>query len=31
LDCPLYSNVFKVVSMEKKSAKGISYLNVSIR
>jgi diphthine-ammonia ligase len=31
LDCPLYSNVFKVVSMEQKSAKGISYLNVSIR
>lgn len=30
LDCPLYSKVFKVVSVEKKSAKGISYLNVSI-
>ena len=30
LDCPLYPKVFKVVSMEKKSAKGISYLNVSI-
>ena len=30
LDCPLYLKVFKVVSMEKKSAKGISYLNVSI-
>ena len=30
LDCPLYSKVFKVVSVDKKSAKGISYLNVSI-
>ena len=30
LDCPLYSKVFKVVSVEKKSAKDTSYLNVSI-
>ncbi|TRO52128.1 diphthine--ammonia ligase [Candidatus Bathyarchaeota archaeon] len=30
LDCPLYSKIFKVVSVEKKSAKGISYLSVSL-
>jgi diphthine-ammonia ligase len=30
LECPLYAKHFKVNSMEKKSAKGIAYLNVSI-
>jgi uncharacterized protein (TIGR00290 family) len=30
LDCPLYSKSFEVKSVEKKSAKGMAYLNVSI-
>ncbi|MBN1784245.1 MAG: diphthine--ammonia ligase [Candidatus Bathyarchaeota archaeon] len=30
LECPLYSKPFKVKSIERKAAKGMSYLNVSI-
>ncbi len=30
LDCPLYAKPFKVKSVEKKAAKGIAYLKVSI-
>jgi diphthine-ammonia ligase len=30
LDCPLYAKSFKVKSVEKKAAKGMAYLNVSI-
>jgi uncharacterized protein (TIGR00290 family) len=30
LECPLYSDAFKVASSEKKSAEGISYIKVSI-
>jgi len=30
LECPLYAKPFKVKSVEKKTAKGIAYLNVSI-
>jgi len=30
LDCPLYAKSFKVKSVERKSAKGMAYLNVSI-
>lgn len=30
LECPLYAKSFKVESMEKKAAKGMAYLNVSI-
>jgi diphthine-ammonia ligase len=30
LECPLYSKPFKVKSVEKKTAKGMAYLNVSI-
>jgi uncharacterized protein (TIGR00290 family) len=30
LECPLYGKAFKVKSMEKKSAKGMAYLSVSI-
>jgi len=30
LECPLYAKSFKVKSMEKKAAKGMAYLNVSI-
>jgi diphthine-ammonia ligase len=30
LDCPLYAKLFKVKSVEKKVAKGMAYLNVSI-
>jgi diphthine-ammonia ligase len=30
LECPLFSKLFKVESIEKKAAKGIAYLNVSI-
>jgi diphthine-ammonia ligase len=30
LECPLYTKSFKVKSVEKKSAKGMAYLNVSI-
>jgi len=30
LDCPLYAKSFKVKSVERKAAKGMAYLNVSI-
>jgi uncharacterized protein (TIGR00290 family) len=30
LDCPLYAKPFKVKSVEKKTAKGMAYLKVSI-
>lgn len=30
LECPLYAKPFKVKSVEKKSAKGMAYINVSI-
>jgi len=30
LECPLYAKPFKVKSVERKSAKGMAYLNVSI-
>ncbi len=30
LDCPLYAKLFKVKSVEKKAAKGMAYLKVSI-
>jgi diphthamide synthase (EF-2-diphthine--ammonia ligase) len=30
LDCPLYAKPFKVKSVEKKAAKGMAYLKVSI-
>jgi diphthine-ammonia ligase len=30
LECPLYAEPFKVKSVEKKTAKGMAYLNVSI-
>jgi len=30
LECPLYAKPFKVKSVEKKAAKGMAYLNVSI-
>ena len=30
LECPLYSKLFRVKSVETKAAKGIAYLNVSI-
>jgi diphthine-ammonia ligase len=30
LECPLFAKSFKVASVEKKSAKGMAYLNVSI-
>jgi diphthine-ammonia ligase len=30
LECPLYTKSFKVKSVERKSAKGMAYLNVSI-
>ena len=30
LECPLYAKSFKVKSVEKKAAKGMAYLNVSI-
>jgi uncharacterized protein (TIGR00290 family) len=30
LECPLYAKSFQVASVEKKSAKGMAYLNVSI-
>ena len=30
LECPLYSKPFKVKSVERKAAKGMAYLNVSI-
>lgn len=30
LECPLYSKPFKVKSVEKKTAKGMAYLNASI-
>ena len=30
LDCPLYAKSFKVKSVERKGAKGMAYLNVSI-
>jgi uncharacterized protein (TIGR00290 family) len=29
LECPLYSKAFKIASVEKKSAKGTSYINVT--
>jgi diphthine-ammonia ligase len=31
LECPLYAKSFKVKSVERKSAKGMAYLSVSIR
>ena len=30
LECPLYAKSFKVQSAERKAAKGMAYLNVSI-
>ena len=30
LECPLYGKSFKVKSVERKAAKGMAYLNVSI-